>query len=130
MLILRIRNSLTAHACIRELASVAWTGLWRCALVPYLAWSKGDNVIGVRQVAAAAAAAAAAAEATRIELQTELNAGRQRIGAAEKARLELEVRSHRTLQYLVAVGLRHLGCHHEVALQALNIQQVPLQEVL
>ena len=42
-------------------------------------------------MAAAAAAAAAAAEGTRIELQTELNAGRQRIGAAEKARLELEV---------------------------------------
>ena len=47
---------------------------------------------GMWQVAAAAAAAAAAAEATRIELQTELNAGRQRIGAAEKARLELEAR--------------------------------------
>ena len=49
----------------------------------------------MRQVAAAAAAAAAAAEATRIELQTELNAGRQRIGAAEKARLELEARPPR-----------------------------------
>ena len=45
----------------------------------------------LEEAAVASAAAAAAAEATRMELQGELNMGRQRIAGAEKARLELEV---------------------------------------
>ena len=52
---------------------------------------------------AASVAAAAAAEVTRIELQTDLNNGRQRIAAAEQARLELEVR---TRPYCIQM-LRH-----------------------
>ena len=39
----------------------------------------------------ASTAAAAAAEEQRVALQTELNQARQRVQAAEKARLELEV---------------------------------------
>lgn len=46
------------------------------------------------EVHAAATVAAAAAETARIELQTDLNNGRQRISAAEQARLELEVCAH------------------------------------